>query len=313
MARRDHGRRRRRRSRLRLQVEHGLDARHARVLPARADPPPLPPRRAHVQHGVRVQRALRAAALARRGRARQALAARPDARRPVAAAREPARALRVHVGAPGQEAAVHGRRVRAGARVGPRPPARLGAARAARARGHRTARPRPERPVPRRARALGRRRRPGGVRAGSRRTTPTTTCSRSRAATRAAARTVVCVANLSPVPRHDYRVGLPDGGSLGRAPRHRLAASTAVPTSATAGGSSPSRVHAHGQRCVGPARAAAAGRALARRRDRGEPAVDGADGRRRHRRRAPAAGRDGRRRHGDVHGLGTGGATSSTS
>ena len=41
-----------------------------------------------------------------------------DARRRLAALREPARALRLHVGAPGQEAAVHGRRVRPGAASG---------------------------------------------------------------------------------------------------------------------------------------------------------------------------------------------------
>ena len=75
---------------------------------------PLPPsRRAHVQPDVRLHRELRAAALPRRGRARQGLAARQDAGRPLAAARQPARALRLHVGAPRQEAAVHGRRVRA--------------------------------------------------------------------------------------------------------------------------------------------------------------------------------------------------------
>ena len=38
-----------RRARLRLQVEHGLDARHAGVLPARPGLPQLPPRRADVQ------------------------------------------------------------------------------------------------------------------------------------------------------------------------------------------------------------------------------------------------------------------------
>ena len=72
---------RRRRARLRLQVGHGLDARHAAVPAPRPDPPPLPPRRAHVPAGVRVHRELRAAALARRGRPRQGLAARQDARR----------------------------------------------------------------------------------------------------------------------------------------------------------------------------------------------------------------------------------------
>ena len=61
---------------LRLQVEHGLDARHARLLRARARPPRLPPPPAHLQPHVRVLGELRAAALARRGRARQGLAAR---------------------------------------------------------------------------------------------------------------------------------------------------------------------------------------------------------------------------------------------
>ena len=60
-------------------------------------------------------RELRPAAVARRSGARKAVAARPDARRRLAALREPAAAVRVHVGAAGQKAAVHGRRVRAGA------------------------------------------------------------------------------------------------------------------------------------------------------------------------------------------------------
>ena len=70
-------------------------------------------------------RELRAAAVARRGRARQGLAARQDARRRLAALRQPAPAVRVHVRAAGQEAAVHGRRVRAVARVEPRRQPRL--------------------------------------------------------------------------------------------------------------------------------------------------------------------------------------------
>ena len=107
-----------RRARLQLQVEHGLDARHAGLLPARAGAPQLPPRRADVQPHVRVQRELHPAALARRGRARQGLAARQDARRPLAAARQPARAVRLHVGASGQEAPVHGRRAGPGAASG---------------------------------------------------------------------------------------------------------------------------------------------------------------------------------------------------
>ena len=82
------------------------------LLPARPDPPALPPSRADVLARLRVERELHPAALARRGRARQGLAAREDAGRPLAAAREPARALRVHVVASRQEAALHGRRAR---------------------------------------------------------------------------------------------------------------------------------------------------------------------------------------------------------
>ncbi len=76
--------------------------------------------------------------------------------RPLAALREPPGAVRLHVGPPGQAAALHGRRVRAGARVeragrvaGLAPARRAGPRR--RARG----RPRPQPGLPRRAGALG--------------------------------------------------------------------------------------------------------------------------------------------------------------
>ena len=81
------------RARVRLQVEHGLDARHAGLLPERPDLPALPPPRADLQPRVRVHGELHPAALARRGRARQGVAAVEDARRPLAEAREPARAV----------------------------------------------------------------------------------------------------------------------------------------------------------------------------------------------------------------------------
>ncbi len=84
---------------------------------------------------VRLHRELRPAAVARRGGLRQALARFQDARRPLAPAREPAPAPGLPVDASGQEAALHGRRVRAVARVGPRARARLGALRRARPRG----------------------------------------------------------------------------------------------------------------------------------------------------------------------------------
>ena len=79
-----------RRARLRLQVEHGLDARLARLHLPRAGPPAVPPPPDDVLDDVRVHRELRAADLPRRGRARQGLAAAQDARRPVAAAGQPA-------------------------------------------------------------------------------------------------------------------------------------------------------------------------------------------------------------------------------
>ena len=184
-----------------LQVEHGLDARHARLLPARPDPPALPPPPADVLADLRVQRELRAAALARRGRARQGLAAREDARRPLAAAREPARALRLHVGAPGQEAALHGRRARAGARVERGGIARLAPARAAASTGRAVARPRPEPRLPRRARRCGRSTSTRPASAGSSRTTRrANVLAFARHRTAATGSSSACC-NLSPVPR----------------------------------------------------------------------------------------------------------------
>ena len=72
---------RRGRPRVHPQVEHGLDARHARLLVDDPQRPPLAPRPAHLRAHLRVGGALRAAAVARRGRAPQEAAARQDARR----------------------------------------------------------------------------------------------------------------------------------------------------------------------------------------------------------------------------------------
>src|ERR1019366_6161770 len=118
---------------LRLQVEHGLDARHAGLLPAGSDLPPLPPPRAHLQPDVRLQRELRPAAVPRRGGAWQGIAVHQDDRRPLAEAGQPARAVRVYVGPSGQEAALHGLRARPAGRVEPRALAGLASARAPRA------------------------------------------------------------------------------------------------------------------------------------------------------------------------------------
>ena len=102
-----------RRPRLHPQVEHGLDARHARLL--RADPVHRRWHHRELTFGLlyAFTRALRPAAQPRRGRARQGQPARQDARRRLAALRQPARAVRVDVGDARRAAAVHGRRARA--------------------------------------------------------------------------------------------------------------------------------------------------------------------------------------------------------
>ena len=137
------------RPRLRLQVEHGVDARHARLLRERPGVPPLPPQRVDVLDDLRLHRELHPAALPRRGRPWEGVAAREDAGRPVAEAREPARAVRVHVGPPRQEAPVHGLRARPGDGVEPRLVSRLAPPGPARARRRSAARARSEPPLPR--------------------------------------------------------------------------------------------------------------------------------------------------------------------
>ena len=155
------------------------------LLRARPDLPPLPPRRADLQPRVRLHRELRAAALPRRGRARQGVAAREDARRPT-----------------GSSSRTCGRST---ATCGPIP-ARSSCSWAASSRQERewshdalldwhllerpahagdpVARARPQPRLPRRARALGGRLRSRPGSAGSSRTTPTRTCSRSPALSR---------------------------------------------------------------------------------------------------------------------------------
>ena len=226
----------RRRAGLRLQVEHGVDARHARVPAARAGAPALAPRPADVRPRVRVHREFRAAAVARRGRPRQGLAARADARRRVAAVRDAARVLRVHVGA------IRARSCCSWARSSRRAGVELAAgARLAPAR-HRLA---PRRPVARarlqprsiaRQRALHERDCEGEgfrwivvddrdnsvfawLRFGGDGAPP-----------------VAIVANFTPVPREGYRIGLPLAGRWREIAQHRRRRATADRNRGNAGG-----------------------------------------------------------------------------
>src|ERR1700761_4967055 len=93
-----------------LQMEHGLDARHARLCQPRAGSPPLASQRDDVRAGLCVVGEVRSAAVARRSRAWEGLALRSHAWRYVAEARQPARLFRVHVDTSRKEAVVHGRR-----------------------------------------------------------------------------------------------------------------------------------------------------------------------------------------------------------
>ena len=173
-----------RRPRLPLQVEHGLDERHAALRGVRPGPPALPPPARDLLVHVRVVGEVRAAGLARRSRARQGLAARQDAGRRMAEACQLPAAPRLHDGAPRQEAALHGLRVRAVARMARRAIARLAPARRREAPRPARPEPRPEPPVRRSRARCTRATATRRLRAGSTCTMPTRACSRSCAATR---------------------------------------------------------------------------------------------------------------------------------
>ena len=105
-----------------------------------------------------------AAAVPRRGGAREGLADRQDAGRRMAPVRRAAHAAGVHVGPPGQAAAVHGVGVRPGQRVVRGQRARLVGARLRGPPGRPAAVPRPERDLPADPRAVAARQLTGGVR-----------------------------------------------------------------------------------------------------------------------------------------------------
>ncbi len=185
------------------------------VLRARSRASALPPGPAHLRDALRVQRALHHAAVARRGRARQGLAAQQDAGRRVAEVREPAHAARVHVHAararsccswaPSSRRGPSGITTRAstGTCCGRSAAREVPATIVARARAA----------LPRASGALARRLASGtGFALDRRRTTARTRCCRTCAAT--GERHCVVVLNLTPVPREHYRIGVPESGDV---------------------------------------------------------------------------------------------------
>ena len=203
-----------RRARLRLQVEHGLDARHARSTSQR-DPihRSPPPRRADLRPALRVQRELRPAALPRRGRARQGLAPAQDAGRPLAAARQPARAVRRTCGRTRARSCCSWAASSPGARVESRRQPRLAPAATCPAHAGVQQLVRDLNRVYRDEPALWERRR--RARRASRGSRPNDAAANVLAFCRFARRRRrrSCASrNLSPVPREGYRVGLPRAG-----------------------------------------------------------------------------------------------------
>src|SRR6185369_2363548 len=97
--------------------EHGLDARHFEILPDGSALPRRQSQQADLWSGLRVERELHPAVLARRGGPHERLSAEQDAGRNPAEVRDVARALRVHVGASWEEVVVYGRRIWTVARV----------------------------------------------------------------------------------------------------------------------------------------------------------------------------------------------------
>src|SRR5260370_14686775 len=98
-------------------MEHGLDERYAKLLFPRSRPSQIRTQQTNLLAALRLHGKLLASLLPRRSCPRQKLVATQNARRSVAAIRQPPSALRLSISAPGQEPPIHG--------PGTRPPPRM--------------------------------------------------------------------------------------------------------------------------------------------------------------------------------------------
>ena len=193
---------------------------------------------------------LRPAAVARRGGARQGFADQQDVRRLLAEIRQPAPALRFHVGASGQEAAVHGRRVRP-ERVEPDAALDWNLLDFPQHDGVRQLIRDLNKLLPRYARAARNRLRPGRLRVDIGQRLDNSVLPSSAADLDRNAKAMLCVATSRRSSRHDYRIGVPGPGVHHERsiPTRNI---TAAATSATI---------RHGRRGADPARSRLVGRA----------------------------------------------------
>ena len=114
------------RPRVRVQMEHGLDARFPGIHEPRSDLPALSSRQYHLLAALRVPGEFHSCPEPRRSRLRQTFAVIEDARRRMAEVRQSSDVSGVDVRASRQKAAVHGRRIRPAQRMEPRHKSRLG-------------------------------------------------------------------------------------------------------------------------------------------------------------------------------------------
>src|SRR5260370_16822834 len=89
-------------------MEHGLDERHAKILFPRSRPSQIRAQQTHLLAPLRLHGKFPSPLLPRRGRSRKKFPPPQNARRHVAAIREPPSALRLSMRPPGQKTSLHG-------------------------------------------------------------------------------------------------------------------------------------------------------------------------------------------------------------